>query len=306
MNNQKKVIVMGSSNTDMVIQSEHIPAPGETILGGRFEMVSGGKGANQAVAAARLGAHVSFIGKVGSDVFGQQALKGLQADGINIEFTTVKDNCASGIALIMVDNQGENCISVASGANAEISKEDIDQAGDQFITGNLLLTQLEVPVNIVEYTIQQAKDSGMKTILNPAPAAPLSDKLLAQIDIITPNQSEAELLTGIEVNNPETAKAAASSLLNRGVGAVILTMGKQGAYVLGEGLDEIVPALSVTAIDTTAAGDTFNGALACSLAEGNDLQSATRFATKAAAISVTRFGAQTSCPTLEEVLTIKP
>lgn len=293
---------MGSSNTDMVIQSNHLPKPGETILGGRFEMVSGGKGANQAVAAARLNAPVAFIGKVGNDVFGKQALEGLEADGINTEFTTVQKDCASGIALIMVDEVGENCISVASGANGEISKTDIDQSKDLFQPGNILLTQLEVPVEIVDYTIQKAKQAGMMTILNPAPATTLPDELLWQVDIITPNQSEAQLLTGIEVTDLISAQKAALILQKKGIDTVILTMGKQGAYVIGPGMDEIIPSHSVIAKDTTAAGDTFNGALACSLAEGNELKKAVAFASKAAAISVTRFGAQTSCPTLEDVL----
>ncbi|MDW3191045.1 MAG: ribokinase [Cytophagales bacterium] len=303
MKNSNKVIVMGSSNTDMVIQSGHLPKPGETILGGRFEMVNGGKGANQAVAAARLGASTTFIGKMGNDVFAQQALKGLQEDGIDTEFTSIKEGSASGIALIMVDEAGENCISVASGANAEISKEDIDEASASFETGNILLTQLEVPVDIVHFTIQKAKKAGMSNILNPAPAAALPDEMLSQVDIITPNQSEAELLTGVNVTDLLSAKKAASFLRDKGINTIILTMGKQGAYVLGEGMDEIIPALDVVAKDTTAAGDTFNGALACSLAANNDLRSAVEFATKAAAISVTRFGAQPSCPSLDDVLT---
>lgn len=294
---------MGSSNTDMVIQSDHLPKPGETILGGHFEMVNGGKGANQAVAAARLGASTAFIGKVGSDVFAQQALKGLEQDGINTEFTTSKEGCASGIALIMVDEAGENCISVASGANAEISTADIDGASACFKPGNVLLTQLEVPVDIVAYTIQKAKQAEMKVILNPAPAATLSDEMLAQVDIITPNQSEAELLTGINVHDGSSARKAALALHNKGIDTIILTMGKQGAYVFGHGIDETIPAHKVVAKDTTAAGDTFNGALACSLVDHNDLRAAVDFATRAAAISVTRFGAQPSCPTLDDVLT---
>lgn len=293
---------MGSSNTDMVIQTNYLPKPGETILGGHFEMVSGGKGANQAVAAARLKAPVAFIGKVGDDLFGKQAIEGLEADGINTEFTSVQKNCASGIALIMVDEAGENCISVASGANAEISKTDIDQSIGLFQPENILLSQLEVPLEIVIYAIGQAKRAGMITILNPAPATTLPDELMSQVDIITPNQSEAQLLTGIEVTDLISAQKAASLLQEKGIDTVILTMGKQGAYVLGTGMDEIIPAHSVIAKDTTAAGDTFNGALACSLAEGNELKTAVAFASKAAAISVTRFGAQTSCPTLEDVL----
>ncbi len=302
MKSDRKVIVMGSSNTDMVIQSEHLPVPGETILGGRFERVSGGKGANQAVAAARLGAEVAFIGKVGDDLFGQQAIQGLQSDEINTSYTTIKTKCASGIALIMVDQAGENCISVASGANNEISIEDIDGAHEFFECGNVLLTQLEVPVKIVSYTISKAKQAEMLTILNPAPAATLSDELLSQVDIITPNQSEAKLLTNIEVIDVVSAQRAATSLRAKGIDTVIITMGQQGSYVLSEEMDEIIPAIEVTAKDTTAAGDTFSGALACALAENNDLREAINFATKAAAISVTRFGAQPSCPTLDDVL----
>ena len=306
MEKAKKIVVLGSSNTDMVVKSGQLPRPGETVLGGRFEMVPGGKGANQAVAAARLGADVTFVAKLGADLFGQDALRGLKAQGLNTDFISIDQQAASGVALIIVDEQGENCISVASGTNGLITPDDVDQAAGAIASASYLLVQLEIPLPAVSHAISLAKASDTRVILNPAPACPLSDELLNQVDIITPNQTEAELLTGIVVNGLESAQAAAVKLLERGVNTVIITMGSQGAYLHSKDLQQLVPTSPVKVVDTTAAGDTFNGALTVALSEGMSLTDAVAFANRAAAYSVTRFGAQTSAPTREALFTTNP
>jgi ribokinase len=292
-----KIIVIGSSNTDMVVKSDRLPAPGETILGGDFLMNPGGKGANQAVAAAKLGGEVTFVAKVGKDIFGAAALDGFRAVGIDTQYIREDANTPSGVALIMVDDSAENCISVALGANATLNSEDIDQALSAIEQSNYLLIQLESPLKAVEYAVTLAKDNFTKVVLNPAPAQTLSDQLLSQVDILTPNETEAALLTGIPVNGIEDARKAAQVLRNKGVGTVIITLGAKGAYVQTSELDEIVPSPAVKAVDTTAAGDTFNGALVVALAEGLELLNAVEFANRVAAYSVTKMGAQTSCPT---------
>ena len=295
------IIVVGSSNTDMVIKSKHLPAPGETILGGQFIMNPGGKGANQAVAAARLGGQVSFIAKVGNDVFGQEAIKGFQKHGIDTQFIKTDDKNASGVALIMVDDKGENCISVALGANNALSTDDIDKAQTAFEDAETLLIQLETPLSSVEYAIQKASTNHLKIILNPAPAQSLSDELLSMLDIITPNETEAELLTGIKVTDKASAQSAATILRKKGIEIVIITLGAKGAYVLSATENQLIPAPKVNAIDTTAAGDTFNGALAVGLSEDMPLIKAITFANKAAAYSVTKMGAQASAPSRKDI-----
>lgn len=305
MNSANRLVVLGSSNTDMVIKSNHLPAPGETVLGGHFQMIPGGKGANQAVAAARLGTQVDFIGKVGSDLFGQEAKSGLQKEGIQTNFLFQDPDHASGIALIMVDEFGENCISVALGANAQLTPSDIDEASYLFDNGAILLVQLEVPLETVQHAILKAKAHQMQVILNPAPAQALPRDLIEKTDIITPNESEASILTGIDVVDPESARKAASNLRELGADVVIITLGKRGAYVLSNEIDQIIETPIVQAMDTTAAGDTFNGALAQALTNHESLENAVRFANKAAAFSVTRMGAQTSCPTLEDLVQFK-
>lgn len=292
----RKIVVIGSSNTDMVIQSNHLPTPGETVLGGEFIMNPGGKGANQAVAAAKLSGDVVFIGKVGSDIFGEEAIKGFHSHNINTEYMVMDDKSPSGVALIMVDGQGENCISVALGANLSIHNRDIDNAKVEIAKASFVLIQLEIPLDVVEHTVALAHQENVKVVLNPAPAQFLSDYLLSLLYIITPNETEAEILTGVKIWDEETAREASRILKAKGVEIVIITLGSQGAFVLSNEVDCIIPCAKVNAVDTTAAGDTFNGALVVGLSEGMELKEAVNFAHKAAAYSVTKMGAQVSSP----------
>jgi len=294
--NNKKLVIVGSSNTDMVIRSKRIPVPGETILGGDFIMNPGGKGANQAVAAAKLGGQVCFIAQVGSDIFGEAAIKGFKDVKIDTSLIQVDENNPSGVALIMVDDDGENCISVALGANAAMQNSLIDRSRPIIKEASYVLVQLEIPISVVNYLVSVANEYDTKVVLNPAPAQILSDDVLRQLHIITPNETEAEILTGISVTDFSTAQNAAKVLKDKGVDIVIITLGSKGAYVLSEGLNENIPSPKVNAVDTTAAGDTFNGALVVGLAEGMSLKAAIEFANKAAAYSVTKIGAQVSTP----------
>jgi len=297
----KRIIVIGSSNTDMVIKTEKIPMPGETILGGTFLMNPGGKGANQAVAASRLGGKVTFIAKIGDDLFGNQTTGILKKEGIDTSYIVKDSELPSGIALITVDEEGENSIVVAPGSNHNLMVQDIDNdilTGDKF---KVMLLQLEIPLMTVEYAALTAAESGIKVILNPAPAQKLHDYLLRHIWLITPDESEVELLTGIKVHNEFTAEAAATSLLKRGVKNVIITMSAKGAFVKSEDFTEMFPGIQVKAVDTTGAGDVFNAALAVATAEGKGLRDAVIFANKAASICVTRMGAQASAPYRKEI-----
>lgn len=296
-----KILVVGSSNTDMVIKTRHFPAPGETILGGNFLMNAGGKGANQAVAAARLGGQVTFVGKIGNDIFGKQALQQLKDEGINVGFVAVDPENPSGVALITVDEKGENSIVVASGSNGTLSPDDFDQALAELNESEFVLMQLEIPVSTVEHIARVASGKKKKVILNPAPAAALSDELLRNLFLITPNETEAEILTGIKVTDEKSAFRAATILHQKGVEIVIITMGAAGAFLLNNGTGDVITAPKVTAVDTTAAGDTFNGALVVALSEGKNIRDAIGFANQAAAISVTRVGAQASVPFRHEL-----
>lgn len=299
------ITVIGSSNTDMVVQSNHLPVPGETVLGGQFSMHPGGKGANQAVAAARLGGAVTFIANVGDDLFGNEAIAGFNQDGIDTQFVSKDAAAASGVALIMVDANGENSISVALGANNTLTTNHIYAALPHLKESAYVLTQLETPLAVVKYLAGLATEHGLKLVLNPAPAPTaigmLDDELLEALYLLTPNQTEAELLSGIKVSDEASARAAANVLRAKGITTVIITMGSQGAYVLSDELDELVPTHKVKAVDTTAAGDTFNGALVVALSEGQDLRSAIKFANRAAAYSVGILGAQASAPTREQL-----
>ena len=298
---QPSIIVVGSSNTDMIIRLDRIPRPGETILGGEFATAAGGKGANQAVAAARAGGDVNFIAKVGRDMFGDQAVAGFKKEGICTDHVSRDESQPSGVALIFVAKDGENSIAVASGANGELSPADVGKAKKIFAGSGLLVMQLETPLNTVQAAADLATQAGVDVILNPAPARALPSTLLKKISMITPNETEAELLTGIKINSDAAASKAADKLLARGVKTVIITLGSRGAFVAGGGVRKLVPGFKVKAVDTTAAGDTFNGALAVALVEGKSLEDAVRFANAAAAISVTRLGAQTSVPTRREI-----
>jgi len=299
--NGKKILIVGSSNTDMVIKTHNFPAPGETILGGRFLMNAGGKGANQAVAAARLGGMVTFVGKIGDDIFGKQAVQQLEDEGINVDFVAVDPENPSGVALITVDKKGENSIVVAPGSNGTLSSADFDKAIAELDDSEFVLMQLEIPIPTVEHIARMAAKKQKKVVLNPAPAAVLTDELLQNLYIITPNETEAELLTGIKVTDEQSALKAALVLNEKGVELVIITMGSAGAFLLSNGKSEIISAPKVEAVDTTAAGDTFNGALVVALSEGKTIQESIAFANKAAAISVTRIGAQSSVPFRKEI-----
>ena len=295
------ILVVGSSNTDMIIKMDRIPKPGETIIGGEFASAAGGKGANQAVGAARAGGAVTLIARVGQDMFGEKAVAGFIADGINVDYVVRDRTSPSGVALIFVGQNGENSIAVASGANAKLTPADVRKAKSAFREASVLLLQLETPLDTVQAAAELAAAAGVRVILNPAPAQPLPDKLLRRLFLLTPNESEAELLTGIAVDNVDGATKAAGVLLARGVQNVMITMGARGAFVAGEELRQLIPAFKAKAVDTTAAGDVFNGTLAVGLAEGRSLLEAARFASAAAAISVTRLGAQTSAPRRKEI-----
>jgi ribokinase len=296
-----KIIVTGSSNTDMVIKAERLPLPGETVLGGTFLMNPGGKGANQAVAAVRLGGKVSFIAKTGNDVFGEQSVKLYREEGIQTAYVFTDPDHPSGVALISVDSKGENCIAVASGANAFLSVADIEQARTEIETGSFLLMQLEIPLETVEYAARLAKTKGIKVILNPAPAQELPLSLYENLYLITPNKTEAERLSGIKIKDRQSAEKAAEEIARKGVENVIITLGAKGALIKERDIFRFVEAEKVTAVDTTAAGDTFNGALCVALSERKGLIDAVKFASVAAAVSVTRMGAQSSIPNRNEI-----
>ena len=296
-----KIIVIGSSNTDMVIVSERLPKPGETILGGQFLLNPGGKGANQAVAAAKLGGETHFVCKVGNDVFGEMARKQFIEIGINSEFVQTDPENPSGVALINVDAQGENCITVASGANGNLTKADIDHASILFETGDILLIQLEIPLESVWYAVEKAAQKGVNVILNPAPAAKIPDHIYPYLFAITPNETEIELLTGIAVTHLDDAKKAADQLLQKGAKNVIITLGAQGAFYKSANEELFVPTQAVKAVDTTAAGDCFNGALAVALSHQKSWLDALTFSCRAATFSVMHAGAQASMPTLSDL-----
>ena len=294
-----KIVVIGSSNTDLVIRTPRIPSPGETLIGSDFMINAGGKGANQAVAAARMGGDVCFVACVGDDGF--EAVRHYAGEGIDTSYIVRRNGVASGVALIAVDDAAENSIVVAPGANALLSPADIDAVESEIAAADYLLVQLEIPMETVARATELAVRHGVRVILNPAPAAPIADEVLARLDLITPNRSETELLTGLKVENVGDAVAAAAWFRGRGVRRVAVTMGSAGALVADERGEEFVPAYRVEAVDTTAAGDVFNGALAVALSEGRELGAAARFAAAASSIACTRIGAQRSIPQRREV-----
>ncbi|MDR2292568.1 MAG: ribokinase [Prevotellaceae bacterium] len=298
---KQKILVVGSSNTDMVIKTEHLPRPGETVIGGTFFMNPGGKGANQAVSVARLGGQAVFICKTGSDVFGHQAHQLFEEEGIDTSYILFDSKNPSGVALITVDANAENCIVVAPGSNANLLREDVAKAKEAIEEADIILMQLEIPMETVEFVAKTANETNKKVILNPAPAQPLSPELISNLYIITPNETEAEMISGIAITDDKSAFEAAKKIAGMGVDNVIVTMGDRGALVHNKTISTIVDAYKVKAIDTTAAGDVFNGALAVALAENRSIVDAVKFACKTAAISVTRQGAQSSVPYRNEV-----
>jgi ribokinase len=297
----RKIVVVGSSNTDMVVKTARFPEPGETIIGGDFFMFPGGKGANQAVAAARAGGKVDFICAVGDDLFGQNALKGYTNEGINIASALVIENEASGIALITVNNEGENEIVVASGTNGMLSSEHLTMVLRDDDDVAVFLTQLETPVETVAFLAERAKTNGQKLIINPAPAQALEDSILDNLFLITPNETEAKILTGIEVVDESTMHKAARALLDKGVQNVIITLGSKGSFYMDKNMSFTVETPTVKVVDTTAAGDVYNGVLAVCIANQMDWKEGMAYASKAAALSVMKMGAQGTAPTKEEI-----
>ncbi len=298
---KKRIVVVGSSNTDMVIKTPSLPRPGETVLGGDFFIAGGGKGANQAVAAARAGGDVYFIARVGHDLFGQQAVDSFIHDGIHVEYIVRDKESSSGVALIFVAPDGENSIAVAPGANSRLSVEDIRRASQIISGASVLLLQLEIPIEAVTEAATIASSAGVPVILNPAPAQPLTDELLKRITYLTPNETETEILTKITVVKKTDLDRAADFLLSKGIQALLVTLGPRGVYVVTPQKRQLVPAFRVQAVDTTGAGDAFNGALAVALAEGKPVVEAVRFACAAAALATTKMGARPSLPFRPEI-----
>lgn len=298
---QTPIYVIGSINTDMIVKADKLPSPGQTVMGGDFLMTAGGKGGNQAVAAARHGALVSMVANLGEDIFGDQAVSRLQSEGIDCTHVGRDANHPSGVALISVDASGENHIVVAPGANSTVTEQQVEAALASIPAGSIVLLQLEIPLATVSHAIALANEKSCRVMLDPAPAQALPEEMLQGLYLLTPNETEAEILTGMAVDDPDSATQAAERLLEAGAQNVAVTLGARGVLLANDQGSELIAAPSVKALDTTAAGDCFNGSVAVALAGGNDLRDAMAFACKAASISVTRMGAQDSMPHSHEI-----
>jgi ribokinase len=298
---QQRVVVVGSYNTDMIIKTPRLPRPGETVLGGTFSSGPGGKGANQAVSAARAGADVCFIARLGGDTLGDEALSRLRTEKVRTDHIVRDPGSPTGTAWIVVDDRGENCIVVASGANARLSPSDVLRGEAEIASADVVLMQLESPLDAVEMTLEIASRHGVRVILNPAPALPLSPALLSRVSVITPNEVEAEMLTGVKIEGEASHSRAADRLLAMGIGTVVITLGSRGVYVASSSERFHLPAFRVEAVDTTAAGDVFNGCLAAFLDPAGSLKDVVRASSAGAAISVTKLGAQDSAPSREAI-----
>lgn len=295
------VVVIGSSNMDMVVRCAELPLPGQTVTGSDFAMNAGGKGANQAVAACKLGARTQLVARLGNDVFAEVSRRSFQDVGLGTDYLITDEKAASGVALIYVDENGENEIVVALGANALLTPEDVDQALPAIREAKVMILQLEIPMETVKHAAQLAAENGTKVILNPAPVRKLPASLLKNTTITIANETETLVLTGAEDIGIHTAVNASRPLLDAGVESVIMTLGKFGALLTNKSSATRVPGFKIKAVDTTSAGDTFTGAIACCLAEGKSLEDAVLFASAAAALSATKRGAQISMPSREEV-----
>lgn len=295
-----RIVVLGSLHTDLIIKVDSIPSLGETVLGKSFLRSPGGKGANQAVAAAKLGANVAMIGRIGSDFFGHELIKNMRRFGVNTEYMIEDESTYTGVALIMVDNKGNNIIAVASGADMNCCKDDVYLARRMIEETDVLLIQLEIPLSVVQYAIDLAYNYGVRIILNPAPAQKLPNSLLKKIDILIPNESEAEILSGMRIDNLSSAKNAAYKILDSGVNDVILTMGREGALMVNDDESVHVKRVDVKAIDTTGAGDAFCGAMAVTVSSGMDLVDAVRYSNIVGALTTRKIGAQEAMPTERE------
>ena len=299
----KKLVVIGSSNMDLAVSTEHFPLPGQTVMGKKFMTNFGGKGANQAVAASLLGGDVTFICKVGNDNYGREMIEKFKKDGIDTQYVTTTDQAATGIAVITVDANGENTIVVASGANSLLTSEDIRNAEPAISHADVLLMQLETPVEPLCTAARIAHEKGKYVILNPAPApkAPLPSDLLRHIDLIIPNETEATSITGVEITDLQSAERAMKALKKMGAKDAMITLGEKGVLAYEDGKVKLFPAYKVQAIDTTAAGDTFCGALSVAICQGRGMKEAIAFANKAAAYSVQHEGAQCAMPHLNDL-----
>ncbi len=297
-----RIIVIGSANTDLVVRVPKLPRPGETITGEQFQIVAGGKGANQAVAAARAGARVTFVANIGQDSFGDAALRGLRREGINTRYVVRSKTRASGVALILVDARGENLIAVARGSNDELLPRHIDAALPAIRTARCLVVQLEIPLATVRRAVELAIRHGVPVLLNPAPAQPVPVSLLREVTFLTPNENELAVLTGLPTRRKSEVEAGARRLRELGVEHVLATCGARGVCWCNATGTRWFPAPKVKAVDTVGAGDCFSGTFAATVADGKSIEQAIRFAITAAAICVTRPGAQTSMPKRREIL----
>jgi len=295
------IVVVGSLNMDLVVKASRMPLAGETIPGKDLQLIPGGKGANQAAAAARLGSPVAMVGRVGNDAFGPQLIENLGRQGVDTSHVVVDDGAATGTAMIIVDDTGENSIVISAGANGRVNKRDMDRAEGLLSQARVLLLQFEVPLETVEVAIEMAARRQVKVILNPAPPPPVPPGFLAKVDFLVPNETEASMLTGLDVDDLPSAGQAAQKLLSYGVPVVIITMGEEGALLATERRMAHVPARKVKVVDTTAAGDAFIGGLAVALMKEFRLDEAVRYATCAGTLAVRKFGAQTSLPSAEQV-----
>lgn len=296
----KRICVVGSLNMDLVVNVEKMPTLGETVMGGNYSEFPGGKGANQAVAISRLGGNVSMIGKVGRDNFGRVLVESLKKDGVDTDCIDIEDG-ATGVAMITVDKNAQNSIVVAPGVNYKLSKADIDAKRDLIKNSDFIVVQLEVPIDTVKYVLKVAKELGKFTILNPAPAIKLDDEIIKNVDLLTPNETELNIISGKNIKNENDIKEAAEIMMNKGVKQLVVTLGSKGSLYIDKERSFFKKAYNVEAVDTTAAGDSYTGALAVALANGKDIENAMDFASKVGALSVMKKGAQSSLPTLEEV-----
>ncbi len=297
----RDIVVIGSLNMDLVVKAPRAPEAGETIRGREFHMVPGGKGANQAAAAARLGGQVAMSGRVGGDAFGPVLIENMARQGVDTSHISIDQEASSGVAVITVDDTGENRIVISAGANGRVSKSDVDRVEELFRNARLLILQFEIPMEVVDYAIEKAAQYSVQVILNPAPATTVSPEFLGRVDWLVPNETETKILTGVDVSDLSSAERAAKQFLSHGVRQVVITLGERGALLVTQGQVSHVPARKVEAVDTTAAGDAFIGGLAVALVQGCPHVEAVRYATIAGTLAVTRFGAQTSLPSQEEV-----
>ncbi len=300
----KKICVIGSLNMDLVVNVDEMPKKGQTLIGGNFKEVPGGKGANQAVAIARLGGDVSMIGKVGTDGFGQTLINALKTDNVKTDYIEI-ENCSSGVAMITVDKNAENSIVVAPGANFRVLREDIDKCIDGIKESDIVVVQLETPLDTIKYALQESKKLGKYTILNPAPAVKLDDDIIKNVDLLTPNETELEILSGVKIENEDDIKKAADVMIQKGVKQLIVTLGSKGSLYIDKDNMKFKKSYKVDAIDTTAAGDSYTGALAVAFSQDKGIEEAMDFASKVGALCVMKEGAQTSLPTIQDVLNFR-